>query len=64
MTHVLKLILKPSWNAKPVECMVEMEIDLDGIAEGLGARALLNKSRRARYLSGLIKVEVRPVRNV
>jgi hypothetical protein len=64
MTHVRKLMLKPRWNAEPVECMVEVELDLDRIAAGLGAQALRNKSKRSRYLSGLIKVEVRPVRSV
>jgi hypothetical protein len=36
-THVRRLQLQAHYGDKPVDCMVELEIDLDAIAQRLGA---------------------------
>jgi hypothetical protein len=43
-----------------VECMVEIEIDVDSIAYGLGGKAIRNRSGRSKGLSGIVIVKARP----
>jgi hypothetical protein len=60
MTHVKKMMLR-GWITKPyVECMVEVDIDLDAVAQQLGEQAFRNKSKRSHEIGGLVKVRVRP----
>jgi hypothetical protein len=53
-------MITASRDEKAIECMVEVEIDTDRIAEYFGRRALRNKSRQARALHGMLRVKVRP----
>ncbi len=57
--YVRKLMLSPKYKEPEVECMVEIEIDLDGVAEWLGRRGLRNKSKRSTALDGLLRATVR-----
>jgi hypothetical protein len=59
MTHTRKLILFDRRLKREVECMVELDLDLDHIAEILGSKAIGNKSKRSRALGGMIKANVR-----
>jgi hypothetical protein len=60
MTHVKKMMLQ-GWQGHPyVECMVEVDVDLDALAQQLGEQAFRNKSKRSVEVGGLIKVRVRP----
>jgi len=57
MEYVRKVMLKPRWNSEEVECLVEIEFDLEGAMLYLGERALRNKSKKARL--GYVKASVR-----
>jgi hypothetical protein len=57
--YARKLMLAPAYKEPEVECMVEIEIDLDGVAEWLGRRGFRNKSKRSRAMDGLLKATVR-----
>lgn len=60
MTHVRKLMLS-GWHGQPaVECMVELEIDLDRMAAQLGEKAFRNRSKRSR-IGSVVMATVRPV---
>jgi hypothetical protein len=60
MMHTCKLMLSRG-HGKPanVECMVELELNLDAIAGMLGQKAMRNKSKRSRALSNTIVANVR-----
>jgi hypothetical protein len=59
MIHTRKLTLSPYGKPSVVECMVELDLDLDRIAYVLGQKALRNKSMKSRALSNLIVATVR-----
>ncbi len=46
----------------PTDCKVEAEIDMERILESFGRRALLNKSKTAKALHGMVVVKVRVIR--
>jgi hypothetical protein len=43
-----------------IECMVELDIDIDFIMRWLGAKALTNRSKKTKALGGDVLVRVRP----
>jgi hypothetical protein len=63
MEIVRKRLLKGWMNHEPVECMIELEIDAEALAETLGEKAYRNKTKRAVEVGGLIKCTVRPTRD-
>ena len=46
------------WIQRYYRCRVDVELDLDGILQLIGDRAMGNKSKKSRLLSGLIKGEI------
>jgi hypothetical protein len=51
-----------SWYNKPsVEVMVEVEIDDVALNNALAHAAYKNKSKRTRFISGIIKAKVREI---
>lgn len=47
--------------AKRVECRVDLAVDVDRLTFLLGSKAIRNKSKRSRLLSGIIACEVRTI---
>ncbi|HMF29643.1 MAG TPA: hypothetical protein VKE42_12765 [Candidatus Cybelea sp.] len=62
MDHIRKMMLSRG-HGKPqnVECMIELAIDLDGIAAELGQKALRNKTQKARAMRNKIIARVRVI---
>jgi hypothetical protein len=64
MTTIVKKRLLKGWvNDEPTECMIEIEIDDEGLAHLLGEKAYCNKSKRTRLADGYIKCTVRATRD-
>lgn len=59
MNYTRKRMLSHRYGEEPIECMVEIVIDTEALADIMGRRALRNKSKRSRFLSGLITATVR-----
>lgn len=59
-TVVRKLALKRHYNGEPELCMVEIDIDIEGIAQSLGTKAFRNKSKKTIALGGDIQVRAYP----
>lgn len=59
MNVVRKMLLKPHFAKPHVECMVELEIDLERLMSVMGAQAFRNKSKRAIEAHGLLVAKVR-----
>jgi hypothetical protein len=61
MTTFTKRLMLNGWRDRDaIEHMVEIEIDVEGIARALGEKAFRNKSKRSHDLGGMVKVKVRP----
>jgi len=46
------------WERRDFECRVDLEIDMVGLFELIGHKAIGNKSKRSRLLGGIIKGQV------
>lgn len=61
MKTIAKKMMLSGYKGEPsVECMIEIDVDDDGIAQHLGEKAYRNKSKRSSEIHGLVKVRVRP----
>jgi hypothetical protein len=57
-----KMILSPTtFKAAERECDVELTIDVERIMRYMGAKALLNVSKRSKEIDGLVVVKVKPL---
>lgn len=54
-----KVMLIPTRNVEPTECVVELDVDLDRAMFNMGHTAWRNKSKKSRF--GYCTVTVRPV---
>ena len=59
-TFVRKIELSGWKGNDRIEHMVEIVVDVDGLAFTLGNKAYRNKSKKAKEAGGLISVSVRP----
>jgi hypothetical protein len=64
MTTIVKRRLLKGWMGhEPTECMIEIEIEDEGLAHLLGEKAYRNRTKRTRLADGCIKCTVRPTRD-
>lgn len=61
MTTIVKKLNFRKWGStEQIECMVELEIDDEGLAYFLGEKALRNRSRKSKIQGRLVTCSVRP----
>ena len=59
MNIVRKLWMFRRHNEPLTQCMVEIDIDIEQVAQRLGNSAWRNKTKKSRALNGAISVKVR-----
>jgi hypothetical protein len=57
--NITRKLMLEVYKQPPTECMVEMEIDLETLAQRLGNSAWRNKSKKSSAMNGAISVRVR-----